>query len=68
MALTRNLRTLEERTYSCPPRQAVMAAYAQERGDWNTWEYRERYGANVRESSLCFYCGDWATFKDEREG
>ena len=68
MALVRNLATLEERHYTCEPREAVIAAHAQEKGDWNTWAYGVRYGAEVRESSLCFYCGDWATFKDGREG
>lgn len=68
MALTRNLRTLEERTYSCSPRDAVMAAHAQSRGDWNTWEYEERYSCLTVETRLTFLCGDWATFKDGREG
>lgn len=68
MALVRHLSTGEERHYSSSPRAAVIAAYAQGRGDMNTWEYRERYDSLVQESTLCYYLGDWATFKDGREG
>ena len=68
MALARNLRTGAERVYTCEPRQAVLCAYAQERGDNNTWDYESRYGSKLEESRMCFVCGDWAAFKDNREG
>ena len=45
-----NLATGQSQLFTCSPREAVIAAYAQERGDWNTWEYPEKYGAMVRES------------------
>lgn len=32
----------------CPPRAAVVAAHAQGRGDWNTWDYAARYDGLVR--------------------
>jgi len=31
-----NLATSQRLTYSCDPRRAVVAAYAQERGDYST--------------------------------
>ena len=68
MALVRNLTTLETKEYTCSPRDAVMAAYAQEKGDFNTWECEQKYGHLVREGRACYGLGDWATFKDEREG
>lgn len=67
MLIVRNLATLETREYSCSPREAVIAAYAAARGDWNTWDYELHYGSRVRESELCYSIGDWATFKDGRE-
>lgn len=68
MALVRNLLTGDTFSYSCPPKQAVIAAHAQQRGDFNTWDYATRYSSLVRESSLCYVIGDLATFKDGREG
>ena len=61
-----NLATQEERSYSCSPRESVIAAYAQERNDWNTWDYGKKYGGLVEEGKLHFLCGDWAGRKPER--
>jgi hypothetical protein len=60
-----NLSTGQELIYSCAPREAVLAAYAQERKDFNTWGYEERYGHLLQESPLVFTCGDWSVFKQE---
>jgi hypothetical protein len=68
MALVRNLSTLETKEYTCSPRDAVTAAYAQEHGDFNTWNYEQKYGLLIRERRACYGLGDWATFKDGREG
>lgn len=46
-----------------PPRDAVIAAYAQSKGDNNTWDYKERYSHLVKESERCVICGDFTTFK-----
>lgn len=54
-----NLATGAERVYSLPPRAAVIAAYAQGRGDWNTWAYAERYGRQVETGRWHLICGDW---------
>jgi hypothetical protein len=43
-----HLSTGAEITYSCSPKDAVIAAYAQSLGDYNTWQYQEKYGARVR--------------------
>lgn len=63
MTVVHNLATGETRTYSCPPRQAVIAAYAQDRGDNHTWDYETRYGSRVVEGERSWGLGDWATLK-----
>ena len=68
-SLVRNLATGFETTYTLPPREALLACFAQHvMGNANSWEYEEKYGHLVRESVLCYHAGDWATFKDGREG
>lgn len=56
-----NLATLEERIYSSnlTPEQAVIAAYAQSQGDFNTWEYESKYGDKVIRGNKTVSCGDW---------
>lgn len=36
-----NLATGKEQFYTCSPEKAVVAAYEQSRGNWNTWMYPE---------------------------
>lgn len=60
MVTVRDLRTGREQVYSCTPRQAVIAAFAQDRGDWNTWDYETRYGHLVENGRWHFFCGDFA--------
>ena len=43
-----NLDTDEEIVYTIEPREAVIAAYAQSQGDWNTWDYEVNYGHLVK--------------------
>lgn len=52
--------------YTCAPQEAVVAAYAQERGDWNTWDYQARYGDLVIESDNFVTCGDFTARKETR--
>lgn len=47
-------------------RMAVICAYAQNlkniggtTGDWNTWQYEEKYGRLVEYAGRCVTCGDW---------
>jgi hypothetical protein len=49
--------------YSCTPREAVIAAYAQSLGDWNTWQYAERYSECVVEGNHTVACGDFCAMK-----
>jgi hypothetical protein len=44
------------------PREAVVAAYAQSLGDWNTWEYEDRYGHLREYGRDVVACGDWCAF------
>lgn len=54
-----NLRTGEKRTYiGLTQSEAVIAAYAQEHGDWNTWDYgQHKYQVTWGKSTVA--CGDW---------
>lgn len=59
-----NLATGETVQYVGPsPRECVIAAYAQERRDWNTWDYARRYSHLVEEGPSTFLCGDWVARK-----
>jgi len=61
-----NLSTYKEHVYSLSAREAVTAAYAQSRGDWNTWDYAKKYGKLVKSTpskkkgSFTWICGDFA--------
>jgi hypothetical protein len=60
-----NMATGQQVTYvGIAPEVAVLCAYAQyTRNDYNTWEYRERYGSMRRTGVAGYYCGDWAVPK-----
>jgi hypothetical protein len=58
-----NLRTYNEQVFSLPPREAVIAAYAQSLGDWNTWEYEQKYGAKVRKHKRTWWLGDFSAIE-----
>lgn len=61
-----NLATGKKQKYTCCARDSVIAAYAQSRNDWNTWDYESRYGGLVEEGEYTFLCGDFCAFKDGR--
>ena len=68
--IAHNLRTREQAVYvsaSMTSRQAVINAYAQEHGDFNTWDYEERYGNLVRASESGSMAGDWYCYHDGRD-
>lgn len=44
--------------------EAVIAAHAQEQGDYNTWDYWRRYGHLVVSSPRAVTCGDWSVLKE----
>lgn len=56
----RNLATGEQQTFTCTPEQAVVATYAQERGDYATWEYEERYASVAQVGQRHVSAGDWS--------
>ena len=58
-----NLATGQERFYSCAPFPALVAAYAQERKDWNTWDYW-KYWTLVDYTRRTYLLGDWTTIHD----
>lgn len=51
--------TREQTFVGVSPREAVIAAYAQSRGDYSTWEYEGRYGGLVILGNLTVACGDF---------
>lgn len=58
-----NLATGKTLYYSCSPAQAVICAFEQTRGNFNTWEYaapadHPHYRCTFRGHN----CGDWAAF------
>ncbi len=60
MTTAKNLITGETRTYSHnDPKLAAISAYAQERGDNNTWDYPERYATIPQLGKYGFLAGNW---------
>ncbi len=57
-----NLHTGAERPYSLPPAEALVAAYEQVRGNWNTWTYSES-SCPVEEGKYTLSAGDWTVLK-----
>lgn len=49
--------------YTCSPREAVIAAYAQSKGDYNTWDYEKKYGEIVVETERTLLCGNFVVGK-----
>ena len=66
MCTVMNLSTGNKQTYTCEPKEAVVAAYAQSFNDYNTWDYDKRYSSLVGEDQFTFWCGDFSVFKDGR--
>jgi hypothetical protein len=60
----RNLCTRDIIPYTCEPEKAVMAAYAQAKRDFSTWQYAERYGNLLLEGKFTVSCGDFVAYKD----
>ena len=49
----------EEISFSLSPEEAVVAAHAQSKKDWQTWNYKEKYQA--KRGKYGWVCGDfWA--------
>lgn len=56
-----NLATQEEKFYFIPSALACVAAYAQERKDYNTWNYY-KYWELLEYGPYTVICGDWTAF------
>lgn len=54
-----NLRTQEEKTYTLPARQALVAAWYQAQGNFNTWQYDESK-VPIERGKRHLYAGDLA--------
>lgn len=63
-----NLDTGQKLPYTCTPEEAVVAAYAQEHDDWNTWDYKRRYGHQVSRTLHFVACGSWTAPLDGNDG
>lgn len=61
-----NLVDMHTVRYTCSPKEAVVCAHAQSLGDYNTWDYDEKYNHLVEEGLYTYLCGDWSVFKDGR--
>lgn len=64
MTTVRNTETGATQSYSIGPRRAVMAAYAQSKGDYQTWQYEDRYGHLVKEHQNGYSLGDYQADKE----
>lgn len=62
-----NLATKQKLTFTCSPKQAVVAAYAQSLKDFCTWKYEEKYNSQLYEGKVTWLCGDFSVFKDGRQ-
>jgi len=66
MYTVKNLADGSTQVYSCcKPKEAVVCAYAQSKGDFNTWNYDSKYSNLVEESELCYLCGDFCVYKEK---
>ena len=67
MCTVMNLATQEKKFYTCDPKDAVIACYAQSLRDYNTWDYTKNYEHLVEEGAITWLCGDFCVFKDGRK-
>jgi len=58
-AIVLDFATGKKMLYSVPPEKAVVAAWYQANGNFNTWEYDYSL-AQYSESGKSVYCGDFA--------
>lgn len=63
----KNLWTGEEREISLPPLDAVVTAYAQDHGDYDTFGYAAKYNKLVTVATVTVTCGGWCAFLNAKE-
>jgi hypothetical protein len=60
-----NMQTADELTYSLPAAVAVVAAFEQDRGNWNTWTYPTPENHPLfAVGKYSVSCGDFSAMKD----
>jgi hypothetical protein len=66
MKSTLNLMTGDRKLFfdATTPREAVIASYALDNGDANTWDWDNKYSLLIRQTERCIFCGDWGIVKD----
>jgi hypothetical protein len=52
----------QRQVFTCSPEEAVIAAYAQSRGNFNTWTYGQ-YRSLLRYGRISVACGDFVANK-----
>ena len=53
---------VEHAIYSLEPDEAVLAAWRQDQGDYNTWTY-DKFKDHVKKDKFGYICGNfWAQF------
>jgi hypothetical protein len=62
-----NLITQTTQVFTCLPAEAVVAAYAQSKKDFNTWDYYKKYNSLLKYGEHTISCGDFSVFKDGRQ-
>lgn len=67
MSTVFNLASDKQMTYSLPAREAVIAAFAQSRGDWNTCEYEDKYAHLAKKGANTWNIGDFAAIERDFE-
>lgn len=65
VVITENIVTGGKKVYTCPPKLAVISAYAQGHQDWNTWNYEKKYGHLVTEHRTFVQCANWVALIEE---
>lgn len=65
MTLVFNMTTSERRSYGLSPEEAVVAAYKQEHGDYNTWEKGKT--PPITYGNFTLACGEWCAFRPSEE-
>jgi len=65
MVTVYNLSNDDSSQYSCSAIEAVIAAYAQSRGDYNTWDYSHNYSHLVVVAPISVSIGDFSAFRDD---
>lgn len=62
-SIVRNLKTGREMHYTLPPREALVNAWFQQRGNWNWWNYNPA-NVPIEEGKKILLAGDLCVRKE----